>query len=69
MTRWWIGFDYCREHLGVLQGQNDVDVTDPVSEDFYSGVMMKTATSNTDIYEKVCQTVNLQKPTRVMGSS
>ena len=42
-----------REHLGVLLGHSDIDVTDPVSDDFYKGTWMKVASDNTSIYEQV----------------
>ncbi|XP_038048919.1 phospholipase D1-like [Patiria miniata] len=42
-----------KEHLGVLQGHGEIDVTDPVSDAFYKGVVMKLASDNTAIYEQV----------------
>lgn len=41
-----------REHLGLLD-DTTVDVTDPVSDDFYNNVWLKTAQRNTDIFEEV----------------
>lgn len=43
-----------KEHLGLLETPNDdIDVSDPVSDDFYKGVWLKAASKNTDIFEKV----------------
>ncbi|XP_072046089.1 phospholipase D1-like isoform X2 [Amphiura filiformis] len=42
-----------KEHLGVLLGHSDIDVTDPVADDFYKGTWMKVASDNTSIYEQV----------------
>ncbi|VEN40536.1 unnamed protein product [Callosobruchus maculatus] len=45
-----------KEHLGVLGKENelfDFDVTDPTSDHFYHEVWRKTASLNTEFYEKV----------------
>ncbi|XP_064490341.1 phospholipase D2-like isoform X2 [Ornithodoros turicata] len=43
-----------REHLGLLETENsDIDLRDPVATSFYEGVWKKTATKNTEIFEKV----------------
>ncbi|XP_022105989.1 phospholipase D1-like isoform X2 [Acanthaster planci] len=42
-----------KEHLGVLQGHGEIDMTDPVSDSFYKGVVMKLASDNTVIFELV----------------
>ncbi|KAJ8972643.1 hypothetical protein NQ314_000076, partial [Rhamnusium bicolor] len=45
-----------KEHLGTLGRENevfDLDVTDPISEYFYKEVWYKTASLNTEFYEKV----------------
>lgn len=45
-----------KEHLGTLGQENevfDLDVTDPVSDHFYHEVWYKTASLNTEFYEKV----------------
>jgi len=41
-----------REHLGLFD-DNTVDVTDPISDDFYQNVWLKTAQLNTDMFEEV----------------
>ncbi|XP_071792238.1 phospholipase D1-like isoform X2 [Asterias amurensis] len=52
-----------KEHLGVLSGKGDIDMTDPVCDAFYQGVVMNTATKNTDIYEKVFRCLPSDKVT------
>lgn len=45
-----------KEHLGILGRENevfDLDVTDPISDYFYKEIWYKTATFNTEFYEKV----------------
>jgi phospholipase D1/2 len=42
-----------REHLGQLQTNVPLDVSDPVSSQFYRDVWQHTATHNTKIYEEV----------------
>lgn len=45
-----------KEHLGLLGKENemiDMDVTDPVCEHFYREVWQRTASLNTEFYEKV----------------
>ncbi|GFR10586.1 phospholipase D1 [Trichonephila clavata] len=43
-----------REHLGLLdQGNQSIDIRDPVCESFYKEVWIKTAALNTSIYDKV----------------
>ncbi|KAJ8922579.1 hypothetical protein NQ315_007609 [Exocentrus adspersus] len=45
-----------KEHLGTLGKENevfDLDVTDPVSDYFYKEIWYKTASLNTEFYEKV----------------
>ncbi|KAL3266697.1 hypothetical protein HHI36_010859 [Cryptolaemus montrouzieri] len=45
-----------KEHLGILgkDAENiNIDVTDPVCEDFYKGTWYNTASLNTEMYEKV----------------
>lgn len=45
-----------KEHLGLLGRENeaiDMDVTDPISEHFYKEIWYKTASLNTEFYEKV----------------
>lgn len=45
-----------KEHLGTLGQENevfDLDVTDPTSDHFYKEVWYKTASLNTEFYEKV----------------
>ncbi|CAG9820118.1 unnamed protein product [Phaedon cochleariae] len=45
-----------REHLGILDNDTDVfdmDITDPVANHFYKDVWYKTASLNTEFYEKV----------------
>lgn len=57
---------YCREHLGLLEEQKfrvrckecdshreHVDVSDPVSEQFYSS-WSSIAAKNLEVYEEVC---------------
>ncbi|KAJ8032443.1 Phospholipase D1 [Holothuria leucospilota] len=41
------------EHLGILQGRWKQDVSDPVSESFFKGVWILTASNNTANFEKV----------------
>ncbi len=52
-----------KEHLGVLHGKGEIDMMDPVCDAFYQGVVMKTATKNTDIYEKVFRCLPSDKVT------
>nr|XP_023025097.1 phospholipase D1-like [Leptinotarsa decemlineata] len=45
-----------KEHLGTLDQQNDAfnfDITDPISNYFYRDIWYKTASLNTEFYEKV----------------
>nr|CAH7741167.1 unnamed protein product [Callosobruchus chinensis] len=45
-----------KEHLGVLGKENelfDFDVTDPISDHFYHEIWRKSASLNTEFYEKV----------------
>lgn len=45
-----------KEHLGTLGQENevfDLDVTDPISDYFYKEIWYKTASLNTEFYEKV----------------
>lgn len=43
-----------REHLGIFDIKNtSIDVKDPVSDAFYREIWIKSATTNTEIYEKV----------------
>ncbi|KAJ8953089.1 hypothetical protein NQ318_013431 [Aromia moschata] len=47
-----------KEHLGTLGREDEVfdfDVTDPISEHFYKEIWYKTASLNTEFYEKVFQ--------------
>jgi len=41
-----------REHLGLLE-DDTVDLRDPISEDFYRNVWIKTAETNTSTYDTV----------------
>ncbi|ODN06603.1 Phospholipase D1 [Orchesella cincta] len=49
-----------REHLGLFDDHN-VDITDPISDDFYNNVWLKTATLNTEIYDEVFQCIPTDK--------
>lgn len=45
-----------KEHLGILGKENeliDIDITDPISDYFYNEIWYKTASLNTEFYEKV----------------
>ncbi|XP_063969847.1 phospholipase D1-like [Lytechinus pictus] len=42
-----------REHLGVLKGFDDIDVSDPISDEFYNMTWKRIAYSNTNIYDEV----------------
>lgn len=45
-----------KEHLGILGKENemiDIDITDPICERFYKDIWYKTASLNTEFYEKV----------------
>ncbi|CAG7818835.1 unnamed protein product [Allacma fusca] len=45
-----------REHLGLLQNL-EVDLRDPISDDFYVDVWLNTSITNTEIYDTVFQCV------------
>lgn len=49
-----------REHLGLFEDQS-VDVTDPVTDDFYQNVWLKTSERNTDIYDEVFHCIPTDK--------
>jgi phospholipase D1/2 len=49
-----------REHLGLLENL-EVDLRDPISEDFYRNVWLRTAITNTDIYDTVFHCVPTDK--------
>jgi len=49
-----------REHLGLLDSL-EVDIRDPVSDNFYRNIWQKTATVNTAIYDEVFQCVPTDK--------
>jgi len=45
-----------REHLGLLTDQSTsdtIDITDPVTDQFYKGTWIRIASLNTKIYEQV----------------
>lgn len=42
-----------KEHLGLFD-DSSVDITDPISDDFYNNVWLKTAQRNTEVYDEVC---------------
>lgn len=45
-----------REHLGLLEAKNskeEVDIRDPISDKFYKDVWMRTASKNSNLYERV----------------
>lgn len=42
-----------QEHLGLPLGASSVELSDPVSAHFYHNIWQATASSNTDIFEKV----------------
>lgn len=44
-----------KEHLGILgkEAETDIDVSDPVIDQFYKDVWYQTAELNTEFYEKV----------------
>lgn len=53
-----------KEHLGILGREHEminIDVTDPVSEEFYKSVWHRTASYNTDFYEKVFHCIPTDK--------
>lgn len=53
-----------REHLGLLDNENkvvDIDISDPVSDYFYKEVWHKTASLNTEFYEKVFHCIPTDK--------
>lgn len=53
-----------KEHLGILGKENemiDMDVTDPVCDHFYREVWQKTASLNTEFYEKVFHCIPCDK--------
>lgn len=53
-----------REHLGLLDKENEsaqLDITDPISEYFYKEVWHKTASLNTEFYEKVFHCIPTDK--------
>lgn len=41
-----------REHLGISE-EDPTDLTDIICEDFYRGIWIKTATTNTETFDKV----------------
>ncbi|KAL3883140.1 hypothetical protein ACJMK2_029433, partial [Sinanodonta woodiana] len=42
-----------REHLGLSENESDVDISDPVCDDFYKKVWWERATRNTSVYHRV----------------
>ena len=42
-----------REHLGIGERDMEIDLSDPVCDDFYKNVWYHRATVNTSIYHKV----------------
>merc|ERR1719228_90052 len=48
------GNTFFREHLGLLdKPDNDIDITDPVSDSFYNDIWNKTAKTNTRLYDEL----------------
>lgn len=42
--------DLFREHLGI---DPSMDISDPISDDFFNNVWLKTAKTNTEIFDEV----------------
>ncbi|KAK3578554.1 hypothetical protein CHS0354_025266 [Potamilus streckersoni] len=42
-----------REHLGLSENESDVDISDPVCDEFYKKVWWERATTNTSLYHRV----------------
>lgn len=49
----WYHSTVVREHLGVEMDSQSIDVSDPVSSEFYKNIWLKQASINTAVYEKV----------------
>ncbi|ELU04927.1 hypothetical protein CAPTEDRAFT_168015 [Capitella teleta] len=52
-----------REHLGIGPTDTDIDVTDPVSTEFYKNVWLKQASINTTVYDKVFNCIPTEEVT------
>lgn len=45
-------FRLFREHLGVMN-TTKVDLKDPISDEFYKNIWIKTSQRNTEVYDEV----------------
>lgn len=42
-----------REHLGLLDSEEDINIDDPVKKSFYRDIWCARSSLNTEVYEKV----------------